>query len=123
MKTKNMRKSAQGTKAEGSVSLGSELLTREEISDRYPICDCAQKVINALKPGCDESSLYYLTNCFRGFSEEMQEAMASFIIGEYACRITGEDAPEMTGVFHVDRLLTEIIYLLDHDTKNLEGNL
>lgn len=122
MKTKMQKKSPRGTKHGRTVRLGNELLACEKINDRYPICDFAQKVIDALKPGCDESSLYYLTNCFRGFSEEMQIAMASFIIGEYAYRIDGEDIPEMTGVFHVDRLLMEIIFILDHDTKNLRFN-
>lgn len=120
---KQQKSAARGTKAEGSVGLGSEFLTRDEINDRYPVCEFAQKVINALKPGIDKASLFHLTNCFRGFSEEMQIAMASFIIGEMSSRITGEEVPEMTGVFHVDRLLIEILYILDHDTKNLDYNV
>ena len=124
MKKETIKKSAaRDTKAEGSVGLGSEFLTRDEINDRYPVCEFAQKVINALKPGIDKASLFHLTNCFRGFSEEMQIAMASFIIGEMSSRINGEEVPEMTGVFHVDRLLIEILYILDHDTKNLDYNV
>ena len=115
-------KSPSGTKAKDSVGLGSEYLTREEINDRYPVCEFAQKVINALKPGIDKASLFHLTNCFRGFSDEMQIAMASFLIEEYANRIDGRKEPKMTGVFHVDRLLIEILYILDHDTKNLDYN-
>lgn len=122
METSKKRKSAQGTKTEGSVGFGSESLTREEINARYPVCEFAQKVINALKPGIDKSSLFHLTNCFRGFSHEMQIAMASFIIGEMNYRITGEERPMMTGLFHVDRLLTEILYILDYDTKNIDHN-
>ena len=119
----NKNKSVKnGTKAKGSVGLGSEFLTREEINDRYPVCEFAQKVINALKPGIDKASLFHLTNCFRGFSDEMQIAMASFLIEEYANRIDGRKEPKMTGVFHVDRLLIEILYILDHDTKNLDYN-
>lgn len=120
---KQQKSAARDTKVEGSVGLGSEFLTRDEINDRYPVCEFAQKVINALKPGIDKASLFHLTNCFRGFSEEMQIAMASFIIGEMSSRITGEEVPEMTGVFHVDRLLIEILYILDHDTKNLDYNV
>lgn len=119
----NKNKSVKnGTKAKDSVGLGSEYLTREEINDRYPVCEFAQKVINALKPGIDKASYYYLINCFRGFSENMQIAMASFIIGEMNYRLTGEEGPEMTGVFHVDLLLMEMIYRIDHDTKNLDYN-
>ena len=122
MATKNHQKSARGTKAEGSVRLGSEFLTREDINARYPICKMAEDVINALKLGGDKSSSFHLTNCFRGFSKEMQEKMANFLIGEMHYRITGKDKPEMTGLFHVDRLLIEILYILDHDTKNLDYN-
>lgn len=120
MANKNHQKSARGTKAEGSVRLGSEFLSREEIIARYPICKMAQDVINALKPGIDKSSLFHLTNCFLGFSKETQEEMAFYLIAEMHYRITGKDKPQMTGIFHVDRLLTEILYLIDHDTKNID---
>lgn len=119
---KNQKSAARGTKAEGSVRLGSEFLTREDINTRYPICKMAQDVINALKLGVDKSSVFHLTNCFRGFSVEMQEEMANYLIAEMHYRITGKDQPEMTGLFHVDRLLIEILYILDHDTKNLQYN-
>ena len=122
MATKNHQKSAHGTKAEGSVSLGSEFLARENNNTRFPICKMAQDAINALKLGCDKSSAFHLTNCFRGFSKEMQEEMAFYLIAEMHYRITGKDKPEMTGLFHVDRLLIEILYILDHDTKNLDDN-
>ena len=49
MATKKYSKSARGTKAEGSVRLGSEFLTREEYNARFPICKMAQDVINALR--------------------------------------------------------------------------
>ena len=119
---KNQKSAVRGTKAEGSVCLGSEFLKRDDINARYPICKMAQDVINALKLGGDKSSVFHLTNCFRGFSKEMQEEMANFLIGEMHYRITGKDKPEMTGLFHVDRLLIEILYILDHDTKNLDDN-
>lgn len=123
MANKNHQKSAAcGTKAESSVRLGLEFFTREEKSVRYPICKLAQKTINALKPGLDKSSLFHLTNSFRGFSKEMQEEMAYYLIAEMHYRITGEDEPQMTGLFHVDRLLIEILYIIDHDTKNLDYN-
>lgn len=122
MATKKYQKSAHGTKAEGSVRLGSEFNTREDINARFPICKMAQEVIDALRPVVDKSSLFHLTNCFRGFSKEMQEEMAFYLISEMHYRITGKDEPEMTGLLHVDRLLVEILYILDHDTKNLDDN-
>ena len=122
MTKKNYQKSAHGTKAEGSVRLGSEFITRGDINARYPICKMAQDVINALNLGGDKSSAFHLTNCFRGFSKEMQEEMAFYLIAEMHYRITGKDKPEMTGLFHVDRLLIEILYIIDHDTKNLDYN-
>ena len=91
-------------------------------NERFPICKMAQDVINALKLGGDKSSVFHLTNCFRGFSKEMQEEMAYYLIAEMHYRITGKDKPELTGLFHVDRLLVEILYILDHDTKNLDIN-
>ena len=87
-------------------------------NERFPICKMAQDVINALKLGGDKSSAFHLTNCFRGFSKEMQEEMAYYLIAEMHYRITGKDKPELTGLFHVDRLLVEILYILDHDTEN-----
>lgn len=116
------QKSAHGTKAEGSVGHGTEFITREDINARYPICKMAQDVINVFKKGSDKSSIFHLTNCFRGFSKEMQEEMAFYLIDEMHYRITGKDKPEMTGLFHVDRLLIEILYIMDHDTKNLDYN-
>ena len=122
MTTKKKQKSARGTKGEGSVALGFEFITREDINARYPICKMAQDVIDALKLGGDKSSTFHLTNCFRGFSKRMQEEMAFYLLAEMHYRITGKDKPEMTGLFHVDRLLIEILYILDHDTKNLDYN-
>ena len=121
-KNKNRKSAARGTKAESSVRLGSEFITREDFNERFPICKMAQEAINALKLGGDKSSAFHLTNCFRGFSVEMQEEMANYLIAEMHYRITGKDQPEMTGLFHVDRLLIEILYILDHDTKNLDYN-
>lgn len=119
---KQKKTTARGTKTEGSVRLGSEFITREDINARYPICKMAQDVIDALKLGGDKSSTFHLTNCFRGFSKRMQEEMAFYLLAEMHYRITGKDKPEMTGLFHVDRLLIEILYILDHDTKNLDYN-
>jgi hypothetical protein len=122
MTSYSKKKSVRGTKAEGSVCLGSEFITREDFNARFPICKMAQDAINALKLGSDKSSVFHLTNCFRGFSKEMQEEMAFYLIAEMHYRITGKDKPEMTGLFHVDRLLIEILYILDHDTINLDDN-
>ena len=74
------KSAARGTKAEGSVRLGSEFITREDFNERFPICKMAQEAINALKLGGDKSSAFHLTNCFRGFSKEMQEEMAYYLI-------------------------------------------
>ena len=52
---KKKQKSARGTKAECSVRLGSEFITREDINANYPICKMAQDVIKALKLGGDNS--------------------------------------------------------------------
>ena len=88
--SKNQKSAARGTKAEGSVRLGSEFITREDLNARFPICKMAQDVINALKLGGDKSSAFHLTNCFRGFSKEMQEEMAYYLIAEMHYRITGK---------------------------------
>ncbi len=118
----NKKSAMSGVKSEKNVRFDKVIdLTKDYVLERYPICDEAQKVINALKPGCDKSSIYYLTECFRGFSKEMQEDMAYIIADVYASRIEGCEPPTIfTGVFHVDRLLNEIIFLLDHDTKNID---
>ncbi len=88
----------------------------------YPIYEDAQKFINATKNGCDESSLYYLTNCFRGFSRKMQRRMVESLLNEYCGRIDGKTSFTSTGVDHVDLLLLTVIDKMDHDTKNLQYN-
>lgn len=125
MRRKNHPKSAaRGIKPEKYVGFDSIVdITNEFVMERYPISEEAQIAIDALKPGLDSSSLFYLTECFRGFSGEMQADMAYIIMDVYASRIEGCPPPTIfTGVFHVDRLLHEIIYLMDHDTKNLDNN-
>ena len=91
-------------------------------ASEYPIYEDAQKLINALKKGIDESSLYYLTNCFRGFSYKMQRRMVESLLDEYHGRINGKTRFSSTGVDHVDRLLLDVIDKIDHDTKNLLYN-
>ena len=88
----------------------------------YPIYEDAQKFINATKNGCDKSSLYYLTNCFRGFSRKMQRRMVESLLDEYCGRIDGKTRFSSTGVDHVDFLLLNVIDKMDHDTKNLQYN-
>lgn len=111
---KNTPKSTEcGTKYEGLVRLGSE----------YPLYEEAQKFIDALKPGIDKSSLHFLTNSFRGFSRKMQRKMVECLLDELCGRIDGETSMTFTGIWHVDRLLMEIVYKIDHDTKNLDFNV
>jgi hypothetical protein len=137
---KNRKSAARGTKAEGSVRLGSEFITREDINARYPICEMAQETIkvgnvndfpiskeaqqfiNAIKKGIDKSSLYFLTEAFRGFSVPMQKAMVKFFVDVYSGRIDGETRLSFTGVTHVDNLLVSVLEKMDHDTKNLDYN-
>lgn len=124
MTSNKKTKTACGTKAEGLVRLGSdEIMSQEQLNARYPICKEAQEMINAFKAGIDESSLYYLTDCFRGFSREMQLAMVDFFLDVFCGRMEGESWLSFTGVKHVDLLLLSVLDKIDHDTKNLEGNL
>ena len=88
----------------------------------YPIYEEAQQFINAIKKGIDNSSLYFLTECFRGFSVEMQKAMVNFFLDVYCGRIDGETRLSFTGVTHVDNLLLSVLEKMDHDTKNIDYN-
>lgn len=99
-------------KRQDSLRLGNE----------YPLYEDAQKFIDALTPGIDKSSLHFLTNSFRGFSQKMQRKMVECLLDEYCGRIDGETSMTFTGIWHVDRLLMEIVYKLDHDTKNIDYN-
>lgn len=125
MVTKKIRKSAvRGTKAEGSVRLGSrEYLTRSEIEKRYPVCEEAMELVGVLKLCLDKSSVHILTESLRGFSSEVQVEMMHYLINEYSARIRGEENNYRVGLHHVDRLLHELLYLFDHDTKNLQYNV
>ena len=88
----------------------------------FPISMEAQQFINAMKNGIDKSSLYFLTECFRGFSVEMQKAMVKFFVDVYSGRIDGETRLSFTGITHVDNLLVSILEKIDHDTKNFDYN-
>ena len=69
-----------GVKSEQYVGLDQrESLTRKEIEERYPICKEAQRVIDVLGKGSDKSSLYHLTEAFRGFSCEMQITILNYL--------------------------------------------
>ena len=118
------KKSAtSGTKSEKYVRLGSaKILPQEEINARYPISPEAQNLIDSLRAGIDESSVYYLTDCFRGFSFEMQHEMVVFFLDALIGRIEGKDWYSFTGVRHVDLLLMSVLDKMDHDTKNIEHN-
>ena len=122
MKKFNSSKSAtRGTKSEKHVRLGSaETLSQEEINARYPICKEAQRLIDSLRAGIDKSSVYYLTDCFRGFSSEMQREMVVFFLDVLTGRMEGKTWLSFTGVKHVDLLLLDVLDKIDHDTKNIE---
>lgn len=116
IKQKVLRK---GTKDDRSALGSREYLTRNEIEERYPICSEAQMIIDVLSKGLDKSSVYHLTESLRGFCAEVQLTMAEFLIDEYYYRISGEGKPKFTGLFFVDRLLVDLLYLFDHDNKNI----
>ena len=120
----NKSKSAtRGTKSEQHVRLGSaKILSQKEINARYPISPEAQNLIDGLRAGIDESSVYYLTDCFRGFSFEMQREMVVFFLDALIGRIEGKELLSFTGVKHVDLLLLSVLDKMDHDTKNIEDN-
>ncbi len=88
----------------------------------FPISEEAKQFINAIKKGIDKSSLYFLTECFCGFSVEMQKAMVKFFVDVYSGRIDGETRLSFTGVTHVDNLLVSVLEKMDHDTKNIDYN-
>lgn len=99
----------------------SETIKVGNVND-FPVSKEAQQFINAIKKGIDKSSLYFLTECFRGFSVEMQQAMVKFFVDVFSGRIDGETRLSFTGITHVDNLLVSVLEKLDHDTKNLDNN-
>ena len=99
----------------------SETIKVGNVND-FPISKEAQQFINAIKKGIDKSSLYFLTECFRGFSVEMQKAMVKFFVDVYSGRIDGETRLSFTGVTHVDNLLLSVLEKMDYDTKNIDYN-
>lgn len=115
MKKKNYLRAPMGSKKTESLQFNNAC--------EYPIYEDAQKFINAIKNGCDKSSLYYLTNCFRGFSRKMQRRMVKSLLDEYCGRIDGRTRFSSTGVDHVDHLLLTVIDKMDHDTKNIDHNV
>jgi hypothetical protein len=119
METKNRKSYKKAPKADSSALGSREYLTRSEFEMRYPICEEATDLIGVLKLGLDKSSVHLLTESLRGFIPEIQVKMMHFFIYEYSSRIRGEENKFHTGLFHVDRLLFELLYLFDHDTKNL----
>jgi hypothetical protein len=99
----------------------SETIKVGNVND-FPISKEAMQFINAIKKGIDKSSLYFLTECFRGFSVEMQKAMVKFFVDVNSGRIDGETRLSFTGVRHVDNLLVSVLEKMDYDTKNIDYN-
>lgn len=124
MANKNHQKSSKKAPKADSSALGSrEYLTRSEIEKRYPVCEEAMELVGVLKLCLDKSSVHILTESLRGFSSEVQVEMMHYLINEYSSRIKGEENNYRVGLHHVDRLLHELLYLFDHDTKNLQYNV
>lgn len=86
----------------------------------FPISKEAKEFIETVKPGIDKSSLYFLTECFRGFSDEAQKAMVTFFVDVFIGRLEGETRLTFTGVTHIDNLLVGVLEKMDHDTKNID---
>ena len=123
MATKFSKTSQKAPKADSSVLGSREYLTRSEIEKRYPVCEEAMELVGVLKLCLDKSSVHILTESLRGFSSEVQVEMMHYLINEYSSRIRGEENNYRVGLHHVDRLLHELLYLFDHDTKNLQYNV
>lgn len=123
MATKFRKTSKKAPKADSSVLGSREYLTRSEFEMRYPICEEAMELVGVLKLALDKSSVYLLTESLRGFTPEIQVEMMHFFIYEYSARIKGEENSFRTGLHHVDGLLFELLYLFDHDTKNIDHNV
>ena len=79
----------------------SETIKVGNVND-FPVSKEAQQFINAIKNGIDKSSLYFLTECFRGFSVEMQKAMVKFFVDVYSGRIDGETRLSFTEATRIE---------------------
>ena len=79
----------------------SETIKVGNVND-FPVSKEAQQFINAIKNSIDKSSLYFLTECFRGFSVEMQKAMVKFFVDVYSGRIDGETRLSFTEATRIE---------------------
>ena len=118
------KSAAGGTKFEEVVGLGSE----------YPICKktmetknynhispVAQMFIDYLKGKVYDSTLERLTDGFVGISNDMQSKMVKFFIDEYFnFNIPQLANKEYTGVWHIDRLLIDLLEMINDDEYEKE---
>ena len=81
----------------------------------------ARMLIDYFNDRVYDNTLERLTDCFVGFSLDMQGQMVKFFIDEYFCF----DFPPFTnqaytGVWHVDRLLIEMLEMIHADLDEKE---
>lgn len=112
-KQKNNKSAANGTKCEGSVTLGNESFFIPD--DPYALSMGANTFIWKQEKWVNDETLHFLANAFKGFRDEVQDKMADCLRSYFEeCGPEGDSSLPLLGIEHIDMLLHLIVYKIEH---------
>ena len=114
---------ASGTKAEQHVGPGDEnrdISGMEDLfkRDPYALSSLALEFIWEHDRFMNDETLRFVRHAFIGFRDEVQDQMVDCLRVYYSCNTAGDQMslPPL-GVEHIDLLMNEIVYKIDHGYK------
>ena len=114
---KQQKSAASGSKTEQHVGLGIEaLFTPSELEGNpFELSVGAHEFIWNTERYINDETLRFVRNAFKGFRDEVQDMMADSLRRYYEeVGPEGEQYLPLLGVEHIDLLLNEIVYKIDH---------
>ena len=109
---KKLKSPASGTKTEGSVGLGSE---NSILFGSFELSTGAYKFIWNMERSINDETLRFVRDAFMGFRDEVQDMMVDCLDKYYEeGGPDGETYLPCLGVEHIDLLLNQIVYKVNH---------
>ena len=114
-KKKQTKCTAQDPKREESVTLGSEPLFP---NDSFELSTGAYSFIWEHERWINDETLYFLSNAFKGFRDEVQDEMVKCLRSYFEdCGPEGPSYLPLLGIEHIDMLLHQIVYKIEHGQR------
>lgn len=112
---KKTKSTSCGTKCKDSVTLGSDPLFPV---DPYELSLCTYLFIWDREGSINDETLRFLKNAFKGFKDKVQEEMVKCLRSYFEdLGPEGEQYLPQLGVEHIDLLLQQIVYKIEHGLR------